>query len=878
MDVSLCPTKCTFWRVFLLWSIWGDYLLSVLACPANCLCSKTDISCKKPDDGNLFPLLEGQDSGSSNGNTSINITDISRNITSMAGCNPWAGCWLLALLLQPFSLLTSPGGRHFPGMGNVWDLQYFCRPPSDMWGDLSGNRLTTLSWQLFQTLRLFELRLERNLFNCSCDIRWIQLWQEKGEANLQYQELYCMNMDAAIIPLQEMNITQCDLPEISVSHVNLTVREGENAVITCNGSGSPLPDVDWTVADLHSINTHQTNLNWTNVHAINLTLVNVTSEDNGFLLTCIAENVVGMSNASVLLTVYYPPRILTLEEPVLHLEHCIAFAVHGNPAPTLHWLHNGQVLRETEIIHMEFYQQGEVSEGCLLFNKPTHYNNGNYTIVATNQLGSANQTIKGHFLEKPFPVPWSHVESSVFGVLLSVGDYEVSPTPPITVTHKPEEDTFGVSIAVGLAAFACVLLVVLFIMINKYGRRSKFGMKGPVAVISGEEDSASPLHHINHGITTPSSLDAGPDTVVIGMTRIPVIENPQYFRQGHNCHKPDTYVQHIKRRDIVLKRELGEGAFGKVFLAECYNLSPTNDKMLVAVKALKDPTLAARKDFQREAELLTNLQHEHIVKFYGVCGDGDPLIMVFEYMKHGDLNKFLRAHGPDAMILVDGQPRQAKGELGLSQMLHIASQIASGMVYLASQHFVHRDLATRNCLVGANLLVKIGDFGMSRDVYSTDYYREGPHPKGQFSAAWQRQRLAPPAAATVRLSSRRFPCAFALTQVGGHTMLPIRWMPPESIMYRKFTTESDVWSFGVILWEIFTYGKQPWFQLSNTEVIECITQGRVLERPRVCPKEVYDIMLGCWQREPQQRLNIKEIYKILHALGKATPIYLDILG
>ncbi|KFQ37995.1 NT-3 growth factor receptor, partial [Mesitornis unicolor] len=729
----------------------------------------------------------------------------------------------------------------------------FCFSSLLIFRDLSGNRLTTLSWQLFQTLRLFELRLERNLFNCSCDIRWIQLWQEKGEANLQYQELYCMNMDAAIILLREMNITQCDLPEISVSHVNLTVREGENAVITCNGSGSPLPDVDWTVADLHSINTHQVGVVGppcclaASLQA-SLERVEGTRDCGG----CVFNNL-NFHGAERHRVGRDPPRILTLEEPVLHLEHCIAFAVHGNPAPTLHWLHNGQVLRETEIIHMEFYQQGEVSEGCLLFNKPTHYNNGNYTIVATNQLGSANQTIKGHFLEKPFP-------GRMFN--LYFGDYEVSPTPPITVTHKPEEDTFGVSIAVGLAAFACVLLVVLFIMINKYGRRSKFGMKGPVAVISGEEDSASPLHHINHGITTPSSLDAGPDTVVIGMTRIPVIENPQYFRQGHNCHKPDTYVQHIKRRDIVLKRELGEGAFGKVFLAECYNLSPTNDKMLVAVKALKDPTLAARKDFQREAELLTNLQHEHIVKFYGVCGDGDPLIMVFEYMKHGDLNKFLRAHGPDAMILVDGQPRQAKGELGLSQMLHIASQIASGMVYLASQHFVHRDLATRNCLVGANLLVKIGDFGMSRDVYSTDYYREGPHPKGQFSAAWQRQRLAPPAAATV----------------GGHTMLPIRWMPPESIMYRKFTTESDVWSFGVILWEIFTYGKQPWFQLSNTEVIECITQGRVLERPRVCPKEVYDIMLGCWQREPQQRLNIKEIYKILHALGKATPIYLDILG
>ncbi|KAM7330642.1 hypothetical protein ACRRTK_009831 [Alexandromys fortis] len=291
-------------------------------------------------------------------------------------------------------------------------------------------------------------------------------------------------------------------------------------------------------------------------------------------------------------------------------------------------------------------------------------------------------------------------------------------------------------------------------------------------------------------------------------------------------------VQHIKRRDIVLKRELGEGAFGKVFLAECYNLSPTKDKMLVAVKALKDPTLAARKDFQREAELLTNLQHEHIVKFYGVCGDGDPLIMVFEYMKHGDLNKFLRAHGPDAMILVDGQPRQTKGELGLSQMLHIASQIASGMVYLASQHFVHRDLATRNCLVGANLLVKIGDFGMSRDVYSTDYYRVEQE-KDQTS----QEPMGSQTPSTVMLSFGN----------------------PDHAFSKQVDTASRK-------------------NALSRQVIECITQGRVLERPRVCPKEVYDVMLGCWQREPQQRLNIKDIFKILQALGKATPIYLDILG
>ncbi|XP_048418964.1 NT-3 growth factor receptor-like [Stegostoma tigrinum] len=786
--------------------------LWVQACPGNCICKISQIYCNQPDNVTIFPVLDLQEME--------NVTEIHiENQKSLQTLNafdmePYIG-------LQNLTIINS-------GLRSIAP-RAFAKNPHLHYINLSGNHLTSLSWQPFRTLQLAQLILVGNLFNCSCEIRWIQLWQEAGEAQLDRQQLYCKTESSSIL-LSHMNIPQCELPEISVSHNDLSVKAGDDAVVTCNGSGSPLPDVDWNVTHLHSIGIHQTNNNLTMVSAVNLTLFNVDQKDNGKLLTCIAENVVGMTNASVLLHVYFPPHISELTEPEQRHMHCIEFTVFGNPLPTIHWLHRGHRLNETEYIKTKVYDEStDWLHGCLLFDKPTHYNNGNYTLVAENDLGLDTETVYAHFLGIPFP---EILENPFY-----IPSFEVTTGPPVSVTHKPEGDTFGVSIAVGLAAFACVLLLVLFIMINKYGRRSKFGMKGPVAVISGEEDSGSPLHHINHGIITPSSMDVGPDAVVIGMTRIPVIENPQYFRQAHSLGKyPETHVQHIKRRDIVLKRELGEGAFGKVFLAECYNLSPTKDKMLVAVKTLKDATVSARKDFQREAELLTNLRHEHIVKFYGVCVDGDPLIMVFEYMKNGDLNKFLRARGPDAMILVDGQPR-LKGEMSISQMLNIATQIASGMVYLASQHFVHRDLATRNCLVGGNVQVKIGDFGMSRDVYSTDYYR-----------------------------------------VGGHTMLPIRWMPPESIMYRKFTTESDVWSFGVILWEIFTYGKQPWFQLSNNEVIECITQGRVLERPRVCPKEVYDIMLGCWQREPQQRLSIKDIHRILQALGKTSPIYLDILG
>ncbi|KAM9807976.1 NT-3 growth factor receptor [Neosynchiropus ocellatus] len=800
--------RCSWRQIFLLSIFFHKYLSSLLDCPPTCSCSPTDIFCNKSDNSKFFPLLSFQ---GSSGNSSGSIEDLFQNITTIHIEN-WSG----------LQTLTNVDMELYTGLQRLTitktslrtiQPRVFSKNPQLRYINLSKNELlTTFSWRIFEHLQLVELHLEDVVFDCGCEIRWLQLWQQRGEAGLRGQQLYCAVGYKRTL-LLDMNISNCDLPEISVSHSNLTVVEGDRVTATCNGSGAPLPDVDWPVNGLRTFDSQEAKVyNNNTIHSINITLVNVSRDDNNFLLTCTATNMVGMTNASIQLTVHFSPVIVRLKEPERRHDTCIEFTVRGSPHPTLRWFHNYKEISHTEYLRPDMGTYQDYIEGCLTFINPTHYNNGNYTLEASNYLGSVNATVYGHFLDKPF---------------------EVTPTAE---TRKPE-DTFGVSIAVGLAGFACVMLIVLFLLINKYGRRSKFGIKGPVAVISGEEDSASPLHHVNHGIISPCSLEAGSDAVVIGMTRIPVIENPQYFRHGHNCNKPTTYVQHIKRRDIILKRELGEGAFGKVFLAECYNLSPTKDKMLVAVKTLKDPTLAARKDFQREAELLTNLQHEHIVKFYGVCVDGDPLIMVFEYMKHGDLNKFLRAHGPDAMILVDGQPLQTNGELGLSQMLHIASQIAAGMIYLASQHFVHRDLATRNCLVGNGLLVKIGDFGMSRDIYSTDYYR-----------------------------------------VGGHTMLPIRWMPPESIMYRKFTTESDVWSFGVILWEIFTYGKQPWFQLANNEVIECITQGRVLERPRLCPKEVYDMMLGCWQREPQQRLNIKDIQKLLFALMKATPVYLDILG
>ncbi|XP_042538123.1 high affinity nerve growth factor receptor [Dipodomys spectabilis] len=675
--------------------------------------------------------------------------------------------------------------------------------------NLSFNALESLSWKTVQGLSLQELDLSGNPLRCSCGLQWLQRWEEEGLGRLHAQRLQCARS------LTLRHNTSCGVPTLKVQMPNTSVEVGDSVLLQCHVSGQGPQDAGWILTELDGTATVMTS---GDLPSLQLMLANVTSDLNRKNVTCWAENDVGRTEISVQVNVSFPASV-HLGMAVRQHQWCIPFSVDGQPAPSLRWLFNGSTLNETSFIYTHFLESSLTNEtmqhGCLRLNQPTHVNNGNYTLVAVNPYGQASASVMAAFMDNPFefnpedPIP----------VSFSPVDTNSTSRDPV---EKKDETPFGVSVAVGLAVFACLFLSALLLVLNKCGQRSKFGINRP-AVLAPEDGLAMSLHFMTLGGSSLSPTE-GKSSGLQGH----IIENPQYFS--------DACVHHIKRRDIVLKWELGEGAFGKVFLAECHNLLPDQDKMLVAVKALKEVSENARQDFQREAELLTMLQHQHIVRFFGVCTEGRPLLMVFEYMRHGDLNRFLRSHGPDAKLLAGGED-VAPGPLGLGQLLAVASQVAAGMVYLASLHFVHRDLATRNCLVGQGLVVKIGDFGMSRDIYSTDYYR-----------------------------------------VGGRTMLPIRWMPPESILYRKFTTESDVWSFGVVLWEIFTYGKQPWYQLSNTEAIECITQGRELERPRACPPEVYAIMRGCWQREPQQRHSIKDVHARLQALAQAPPVYLDVLG
>ncbi|XP_077869507.1 muscle, skeletal receptor tyrosine protein kinase-like [Saccoglossus kowalevskii] len=301
----------------------------------------------------------------------------------------------------------------------------------------------------------------------------------------------------------------------------------------------------------------------------------------------------------------------------------------------------------------------------------------------------------------------------------------------------------------------------------------------------------------------PSNFDA---------SKLP--ENPMYERPPVDRSLSQSLGRlEYPRNKVVYMRDLGQGAFGRVFQAKVPNLIPEQEYSIVAVKMLKaEASDVMLQAFNREALLIAKFNHPNIVKLLGVCSIGKPACLILEYMGQGDLNIFLRARDPKQRLELNTERRSRKTGLKLYQQLKIAQEIAAGMVYISERKFVHRDLATRNCLVSDSFRVKISDFGLARYVGKHVFY------KGKIGDA-----------------------------------IPIRWTAPESILHNQFTSCSDLWSFGILLWEVFTYALQPYFGASHTEVIQHVQHGRVPACPDNTPNEVYSLMKQCWRINPRDR-------------------------
>ncbi|XP_069967607.1 tyrosine-protein kinase Abl isoform X2 [Bactrocera oleae] len=272
--------------------------------------------------------------------------------------------------------------------------------------------------------------------------------------------------------------------------------------------------------------------------------------------------------------------------------------------------------------------------------------------------------------------------------------------------------------------------------------------------------------------------------------------------------EPDEWE--ICRTDIVMKHKLGGGQYGEVYEAVWKRYGNT-----VAVKTLKEDTMAL-KDFLEEAAIMKEMKHPNLVQLIGVCTREPPFYIITEFMSHGNLLDFLRS--------------PARETLDAVALLYMATQIASGMSYLESRNYIHRDLAARNCLVGDNKLVKVADFGLARLMRDDTYTA---HAGAKF---------------------------------------PIKWTAPEGLAYNKFSTKSDVWAFGVLLWEIATYGASPYPNIDLTDVFHKLEKGYRMERPPGCPPEVYDLMRQCWHWNAADRPTFKSIHHALEHMFQESSI------
>ncbi|CAL8376223.1 unnamed protein product [Arctogadus glacialis] len=331
------------------------------------------------------------------------------------------------------------------------------------------------------------------------------------------------------------------------------------------------------------------------------------------------------------------------------------------------------------------------------------------------------------------------------------------------------------------------------------------GMERPEAC----RGAPPPIYGANRELLSPrlGALGAGLRMGADGELVAPLLLAPVHIDPARLHPQLLQEVQHvvIARDRLLLQQVIGRGHFGCVFHGTL--LEADGQKQHCAVKSLNRITdLEEVSQFLKEGIIMKDFSHPNVLSLLGIClpPEGSPLV-VLPYMKHGDLRNFIRDEGHNPTV---------------KDLMGFGLQVARGMEYLASQKFVHRDLAARNCMLDESFVVKVADFGLARDVYDKEYY--SVHNKNAVK-------------------------------------LPVKWMALESLQTHKFTTKSDVWSFGVLLWELMTRGAPPYSDVNSFDITVYLMQGRRLLQPEFCPDALYTVMVECWHPRLERRPTSSEL-------------------
>ncbi|XP_022258075.1 ephrin type-A receptor 4-A-like isoform X2 [Limulus polyphemus] len=445
----------------------------------------------------------------------------------------------------------------------------------------------------------------------------------------------------------------------------------------------------------------------------------------------------------------------------------------------------------TELYEIRYFKRGEESNSSRGLTKIPEF-----AVTGLNR-----KTEYGFQVRAKTSYGWGEYSKAIYMITDELVD---------STAYVEDEDQIQIRIVAGVTVAVVVLMVVIVVMIVLYVRRN-----------SDDCNKKQP--------SDCDTLDYHNGEVIPGLEHLPIVPTAgittllfthcggqRSYVDPHTYEDPNQAVKEFaKELDvsyITIEAIIGGGEFGDVCKGKLK--IPTHSEITVAIKTLKTGSSdKARMDFLTEASIMGQFDHPNVIFLQGVVTKSNPVMIITEYMDNGSLDTFLRAND---------------GKFQITQVVGMLRGIAAGMQYLYEMNYVHRDLAARNVLVNNNLVCKIADFGLSREIESAT---EG-----------------------------------AYTTSGGK--IPVRWTAPEAIAFRKFTSASDVWSFGIVCWEVMSYGERPYWNWSNQDVIKSIDKGYRLSAPMDCPEALHQLMLDCWQKERSFRPTFSSIVKTLDKLIK----------
>ncbi|XP_073096401.1 fibroblast growth factor receptor 2 isoform X9 [Manis javanica] len=417
---------------------------------------------------------------------------------------------------------------------------------------------------------------------------------------------------------------------------------------------------------------------------------------------------------------------------------------------------------------------------------------------------------------------------------LTVLPKQQAPVREKEITASPDYLEIAIY-CIGVFIIACMVVTVILCRMKSTTKKPDFSSQPAVHKLT----KRIPLRR---QVSAESSSSMNSNTPLVRITtRLSSTADTPMLAGVSEYELPEDPKWEFPRDKLTLGKPLGEGCFGQVVMAEAVGIDKEKPKeaVTVAVKMLKDDaTEKDLSDLVSEMEMMKMIgKHKNIINLLGACTQDGPLYVIVEYASKGNLREYLRARRPPGMEYSYDINRVPEEQMTFKDLVSCTYQLARGMEYLASQKCIHRDLAARNVLVTENNVMKIADFGLARDINNIDYYKKTTNGR-----------------------------------------LPVKWMAPEALFDRVYTHQSDVWSFGVLMWEIFTLGGSPYPGIPVEELFKLLKEGHRMDKPANCTNELYMMMRDCWHAVPSQRPTFKQLVEDLDRILTLTTNeeYLDL--